>query len=120
MSGEPAARGPRVTLPLLMARVLERHDLIFQQRDEPAQRAAERDAVAGPAHGLLELQRGDQFRQQCGKHFAGGLARIVLLGVNVLIALLFNFDQIVDIDALTARETFGGFGGLAVFVEGGL
>ncbi len=44
----------------------------------------------------------------------------MLLGVNVLIALLFDFDQIVDINALTARETFGGFGGLAVFVEGGL
>ena len=101
-------------------RVLERHDLIFQQRDEPAQRPAERNAIAGPAHGLLKLQRGDQFRQQRGKHFTGGLARIVLLGVNVLIALLFDFDQIVDIDALPARKAFGGFGGLAIFVEGGL
>jgi Na+-driven multidrug efflux pump len=36
-----------------------------------------------------------------------GLAGIVLRGIDVLIALLFDFDQSIDINALAAREAFG-------------
>src|SRR5204863_8782511 len=83
---------------------LERDDLFTKQSDDPANRANKpRAALAGPIHGLREIQleddAGQAVREDVTREAAGDF-----LCENVILALGAGFGgQVLGLDALLAR-----------------
>ena len=100
--------------------VLEGHHLIAVQRHQPAQGTAEANVTAVPTHGLAEAQPRHQVPQQVGKQEMGRIALHPPDGVDVAPSTLFPHFQVGHGHTFTAGEAFGGFGRLAIGVEGSL
>ncbi len=96
----------------------ERNHIRAVQGHQPAQRAAEADVAPVPAHALGEFQAGDPLGQRSGQHLRRRTPRLEQFGGHITPFAIVHHIQIFDVDPFAPGKPFGGFGGVAIKIEG--
>ena len=101
------------------AGVLDGDDRLAEQRNEPSDRAGERDVPAAPALGARPCDAGDEIGQDTGQQLERRHGRLLDDGVDVLDALLVGLaDEVGSRQALAAGKALGGLRRVSIRIEG--